>query len=119
MLPDLHTISASPVLLVSLGERCDSLRYIRCLYLDSDSVDELTEFRHMVSVTRGFPNLRHIAVSRPLRNGMRIDELMALFYGSVELECWSGGFYVRDLFKMVRSPIFLFQRLHHFPAFIC
>lgn len=104
MLPDLHTISASPILLVSLGERCDSLRYIRCLYLDCDSVEVgLNKFQHMVNVTRGFPNLRHIAVSRPLRNGMLIAELMALFYGSVELECWSGGFYVRDLLKMVSA----------------
>ncbi|KAF5329625.1 hypothetical protein D9619_009463 [Psilocybe cf. subviscida] len=105
MLPDLHTISASPPLLLSLGQRCDSLRYIRCLYIDCDSVEfELNEYQHMVNVTRGFPNLRHIAVSRPLRNGVHISELMAAFYVSIELECWSGGFYVRDLLKMDSIP---------------
>ncbi|KAF8954070.1 hypothetical protein BDZ97DRAFT_1766696 [Flammula alnicola] len=102
MLPDLHTISGTPGLLTRLAAKCDSLKYIRCLVLDFNGVvDYVRNTEILLSTTCGFPNLKHCAVSRII-TAATTAQIMSLFGGiSIELECWTGGFYYREVKQLV------------------
>ncbi|PPQ85483.1 hypothetical protein CVT25_006639 [Psilocybe cyanescens] len=97
LLPNLHTISATPQFLARLIKICDSIKFVRCLTLDfSRSYNSGTATEEMMSIISGFPRLKHCSVLHAYGpdDTLRVIEH---FSESQELEWWTGGFYYHDV----------------------
>jgi len=102
ILPNLHTISASPQFMSGLAGKCDGLKYIHCLTLDLNGVsDAVKDVDTLINAVDGFPNLKHCSINRIISTPVTAQLMGLLSPFSTELEYWTGGFYYRNYRELV------------------
>jgi hypothetical protein len=89
-----------------LSPKCDALKYIHCLTLDLNGVDHVVQdVNTMINAVDGFPNLKHYSVNRIISAPVTAQIMQLLSLSSLELECWTGGFYCRNYGELVSLQI--------------